>query len=138
MNHHDSGPEADALGDDRSRRRSESPSAYSESPKALRERLSLSQAELARLTGISVKTIRDWEQGRRRLRSRRIGVLVADATSASVLLCAEAAQASRLDIESSRLPGGYAPVIGAHLQRTSEADGEALPLGLSGGKPFGI
>ena len=34
--------------------------------RAIRERTSLSQSELARLVGVSVKTLQNWEQGRRR------------------------------------------------------------------------
>jgi putative transcriptional regulator len=35
------------------------------SPKAIREQLTLSQAAFAALMGVSVRTIQDWEQGRR-------------------------------------------------------------------------
>ena len=34
--------------------------------KAIREKTSLSQSELARLIGVSVKTLQNWEQDRRR------------------------------------------------------------------------
>jgi putative transcriptional regulator len=34
--------------------------------KAIRERTSLSQSEFARLVGVSVKTLQNWEQDRRR------------------------------------------------------------------------
>jgi putative transcriptional regulator len=34
--------------------------------KAIRRRLGVSQAEFARLIGVSVATLRNWEQGRRR------------------------------------------------------------------------
>jgi putative transcriptional regulator len=34
--------------------------------KAIRQRLGVSQAEFARLIGVSVATLRTWEQGRRR------------------------------------------------------------------------
>jgi putative transcriptional regulator len=34
--------------------------------KAIRERLGKSQAEFARMIGVSVATLRNWEQGRRR------------------------------------------------------------------------
>lgn len=34
--------------------------------KAIRERLGQSQAEFARMIGVSVATLRNWEQGRRR------------------------------------------------------------------------
>jgi putative transcriptional regulator len=35
------------------------------SPKEIREQLALSQAAFAALMGVSVRTIQDWEQGRR-------------------------------------------------------------------------
>lgn len=34
-------------------------------PRAIRERLGLSQTALAALMGVSVRTLQDWEQGRR-------------------------------------------------------------------------
>ena len=36
------------------------------SPKVIRQRLKLSQAAFARLMGVSLRTIQDWEQGRRK------------------------------------------------------------------------
>lgn len=36
------------------------------SPRAIRARLSLSQAALAGVMGVSVRTVQDWEQGRRK------------------------------------------------------------------------
>ena len=36
------------------------------SPKVIRQRLKLSQAALARLMGVCLRTIQDWEQGRRK------------------------------------------------------------------------
>jgi putative transcriptional regulator len=54
----------------RIRRGEEAPGRVTEVPpvdvKAVRQRLGKSQAEFARMIGISVATLRNWEQGRRR------------------------------------------------------------------------
>lgn len=39
------------------------------SPKAIREKLNLSQDEFAEFVGVRVATLRNWEQGRRRIPS---------------------------------------------------------------------
>ena len=38
------------------------------SPQAIRKRLQLSQSEFALLMGVSIRTLQDWEQGRRQPR----------------------------------------------------------------------
>ena len=40
-----------------------------ESPKEIREKLSLTQPEFAEFVGVRVATLRNWEQGRRRIPS---------------------------------------------------------------------
>jgi len=45
------------------------------SPQLIRDRLALSQEAFARLLGVSVRTLQDWEQGRRRPRGPALALL---------------------------------------------------------------
>ena len=60
----DTAPIQDDLGE--ALARGEAWVAWPADPRAVRERLGISQAAFARMFGVSVWTLRNWEQGRRR------------------------------------------------------------------------
>ncbi|HEY7308283.1 MAG TPA: NadS family protein [Gemmataceae bacterium] len=56
--------------------------------KAIRQRLGTSQAEFARMIGVSVATLRNWEQGRRRPKGPARALLKVAATNPEMVAAA--------------------------------------------------